>query len=196
MATLESTCELAWRQLFPNPNDETSIDREEFVETGRNEAAYQILLWAWKEKNETGEYNIPSYLLQEVELPIVDNKMDISNLKILRSLPQEIWVSNIGGINCQCKYVKSNVNQSQLLCDDDSMDDMVRTYYLLGKNIVFPQGVHKSPLTFIYANSGQQMNGLTEISDEIAAIVRTRLIEIYVGKIGKEDVTNNTSSET
>lgn len=83
---------------------------------------------------------------------------------------------------------------SQLLCGDDSKPDEARTYYPLGKQIVFPLGVHKNPLPIIYANRGDELDDDIEIDDGIAAIVRTRLIDIYGGKTGTEDVTNNTNS--
>lgn len=192
MATLESTCELAWRQMFPQPSDETALTKEEFIETGRGEVAYQMLLMAWKEKREEGGYNIPGYLLTQVEKDVVDNEMDISDLKIIRSLPQEIWLSNIGGLVCDCSYVKSNVNLSQIFCDiDDGLGEQSKTYFVLGGKIIFPNGVHKTPLKIIYANSGDTIDGLTEIPDEIAAIVRVRLIEIYTGKTGQVDKNND-----
>jgi hypothetical protein len=43
---------------------------------------------------------------------------------------------------------------------------------------------------------GENVDGDIEIDDAIAAIVRTRLNEIYLGKIPKEDITNNSSSDT
>lgn len=194
MATLQETCELAWRQCFPNPSDETSITKEEFIATGRREFAYQSLLFAWKEKSDEGYFDVPSYLSTEVELPVVNDEIDISSLKILRSLPQEIWVQNIGGLGCHCKYIKSTVNMTALLCEDDSRDDAAKTYYFLGKKIRFPQGVHKTPLTIIYANSGDGVDGTTEIDDAIAGIIRTRLLDIYLGKTPPEDTTNNSNA--
>ena len=196
MANLLETSNLAWLQLYPNPSDETAVSREEFIATAKTEFAYQQLLMVWKEKNDEGYFEIPSYLSSEIELPVTNNEMDISGLKILRSLPQEIWLQNIGGITCKCKYVKSTVNLSQLLCDDDSLDDAARPYYVIGKKIKFPKGVHKTPLPIIYANNGIDIDGRIEIDDAIAGIVRTRLVEIYGGKTGIEDKTNNTNSTT
>ncbi len=190
--TLESTCELAWLQLFPKGADDSPITKEEFISTGRSELAYQMLLMAWNEKNREGEYNIPSYLLTQVEKKVVDNEMDISDLNIITALPQEIWLVNLGGLTCECKYVKSNVNLSQIFCDvEDGLGGNVKTYFVLGKKIVFPKGVHTSPLKIIYANSGDSIDGETPIQDELAAIVRVRLIEIYGNKIGKEDTSND-----
>lgn len=194
MATLQETCELAWRQCFPNPSDETSISKEEFIATGRTEFAYQSLLMAWKEKSEDGYYEVPSYLSTEVELEVKNGEIDTTELKILRSLPQEVWVQNIGGLGCHCQYIKSTINLTALLCEDDSLDDNVKTYYFQGKKIKFPRGVHKSPLTIIYANSGDGVDGRTEVDAAIAAIIRSRLMEIYLGKIAPEDRTNNSNA--
>jgi hypothetical protein len=43
---------------------------------------------------------------------------------------------------------------------------------------------------------GENVDEDIEIDDTIAAIIRSRLNEIYLGKIPKEDVTNNSSSDT
>lgn len=195
MANLRSIAELAWRQMFPNPSDETKLKKEDFIATARSEYAYQMLLFYWNEKQREGYWNIPSYLLTEVEKDIVNDEMDISDLKILFSLPQEIWLQNIGGIKCECQYVKSDVNKSQLLCDDDSLGDDVRTYYTIGKKIKFPQGVHADKLTIIYANNGNAIDDNIEVDDAVAGIVRRSLIEIYTGKTGQEDKTNNSNSD-
>lgn len=194
MATLQSVCELAWRQVYPNPSDEAAVQLEEFIETGASEYAYQMLLLYWKEKREEGSFNIPSNLLSTGKLDVVNGVADISALKVFRGLPNDLWLQNIGGIGSKCKYVKSSVNIAQVLEDDDSLPDNVKTYFPIGNQIQFPNGVHENPVSIIYANMGENIEGETEIDDTIAAIVRTRLIEIYLGKENKEDVTNNSNS--
>ena len=191
MANLLEVADLAWRQLFPNPDDETAVSRAEFIATTKNEFAYQQLLMVWKEKSDEGYFEVPSYLLTNVSLDIVNDTADISGLSILRSLPQEVWLQNVGGLGCDCKYVKSTLNLSQLLCDDDSLDDAARTYIVMGKSIYFPKGTHITPLPIIYANNGIGVDGRIEIDDAIAGILRTRLIEIYGGKTGTEDTNQN-----
>lgn len=194
MANLLSIAELAWKQLFPNPSDEVKTKKEEFISTAKTEYSYQLWLKLMAEKREEGAFSVPSYLLSETELEVKDNVMDISGLKIMRSIPWETWLSNIGGIDCRCKYVKSTLNLVQTLCDDDSLDDADKIYFVVGKKIMFPRGVHKSPLPIIYANSGENINGNIEVEDSLAGIVRRTLIEIYGGKVGVEDKTNNTNS--
>lgn len=192
MASLQEVCELAWRQIFPNPGDETSITKEEFIATGRYEWAYQTLLASYNEKTLEGDYEVPSYLLTEVDKEIVNNEMDISDLKYFKSLPKDIWLVKIGD-GCTCKYVKSTANLSQLLCDDDSLPDTTKTYYISGKKIKFPQGAHSKHLLLTYANMGEGISGNTDIDDAIGAIIRTRLNEIYLGKLPPADVTNNSN---
>lgn len=197
MANLKETAELAYRQLFPNPGDETALDREDFVSTAKTEYAYQMLLMAWRNKSVDGEFIVPSYISREVEKEVVNNEMDISDLEILKSLPSEMWLQNVGGINCGCKYVKTTINLSQLLCDDDSMADDVKTYYVIGKKIKFPKGVHAKKLPIIYANNGSDLDAdEIVVDDAMAGIVRTRLIEIYGGKTGAEDKTNNSNGNS
>lgn len=193
---LLSIAELAWRQVFPNPGDESAITREEFIETAIGEYAYQMLLFYWKVIADEGYFIFPSNLLTEVSLPVVNNTIDLSGLKVFRGLPSDLWLQNVGGIGCECEYVKSSINMSQLLCDDDAAPDDTRTYIPIGKQLKFPQGTHTTPLTIIYANQGEGLDADTiEVDDAIGAIVRVRLIEIYAGKTGKEDTTNNSNSE-
>jgi len=136
---------------------------------------------------------MPADLSTQAELPVVDNEMDISELDIMSRLPNDLWLQNIGGILCDCTYVKSNINQTQLLKDDDSLPEAYKPYLIVGKKIIFPKGVHKTPLSIIYANSGNSIDDDIEVMPEIGAIVRTRLVEIYGGRIGGTDKTNNTN---
>lgn len=125
---------------------------------------------------------------------MINNEADISGLNVFEGFPSEIWLQNIGGINCECKYIKSTVNRSQLLCDDDSLPETARTYYVVKNKIKFPNGVHSNKLPIIYAGMGEGIDGDIDIDDAIASLVRQRLIDIYLGKIAKEDVTNNSDS--
>lgn len=196
MADLLSIAELAWRQLFPNPNDEVKVLKGQFIADSKTEYAYQLWLKILSDKREEGNIEVPSYLLSEIELDVNENEIDVSGLKIMRSLPFEIWLQNIGGLGCQCKYVKSTVNLIQTLCDDDSLDDMAKPFYIVGKKIKFPKGTHKNKLPLIYANNGENIDGKIEVDDAIGGLVRRSLVELYAGKTGKEDKTNNSSSDT
>lgn len=196
MANLLSIAEQAWSQLFPRPGDEEAVDREDFVATAKAEYAYQLWRKIKEDKVLYGDCDIPSYLLSEKELEVVNNEMDISSLKIMRSIDQELWLQNIGGINCECNYVKSTLNQSKMYCDDDSLSDDSKPYFPQGLKIKFPKGVHKSPLEITYANNGEEIDGRIEVDDAVGGIVRVRLIEIYGGKIGQEDKSNDSNSST
>lgn len=193
---LYEIAQLSFDQIFPKSAGKAPVDLMEFQRTAINEFAYQSLLMAWKEKSDEGYFDIPSYLLTEVEKEVVDGEMDISDLKYFKSLPMQVWLVNIGGLNCHCKYVKSDVNMTALLCEDDSLDDAAKTYYPLGKKIVFPKGTHASPLKIIYANIGENLDGKLEVDEAIGALVRERLNNIYLGKLPPADVTNNNNPNT
>lgn len=188
---INEVAELAWRQLQPTSGDTPTIHLEEFKSSARAEFAYQMLLLAWREKKDEGSYTVPSYLLKEVEKDVVNNEMDISDLDYFKSLPYEVWLQDMGGVGCDCKYVKSTVNHSKLLCGDDSLDDDMRTYYLLGDKIRFPQGAHAKKLKMIYADKGGDLDGNIDVDDAVAALIRERLVGLYGGKIGVNDETNN-----
>lgn len=195
MANLNSIAELVWRQLFPDPTVQTKTKKEEVQASAKTEYAYQLWLKLMADKREDGYIEAPSYLLSEVELDVEDNEIDISDLKIMRGLPWEIWLQNLGGINCDCRYVKSTVNLAQVLCDDDSLGDSDKTFYVVGKMIKLPKGAHKDKLPLIYANSGESVDGKIEVDDTIGGIVRRSLFELYGGRIGNADKTNNDNPE-
>ena len=132
---LKEIAALSHSQIFPGAGLKAAINVVEFERTAVAEWAYQTLLMAWKEKNDEGYFDVPSYLLTEVEKDVVDGEMDISDLKYFKSLPQEVWLQQIGELNCDCQYVKSTVNLNQLLCNDDSLPDSAKTYYIIGKKI-------------------------------------------------------------
>lgn len=195
MASLFTIANLSFRKCFPNPSDETDLEVEDFIESAKSIYSYQMLLFYWKQKSEEGEFMLPSNLWQESELTVKDGRADISKLNIFSSLPSDAWLSNVGGLGCSCKYVKSDVNRYQLLCDDDSLGDDVRLYIPVGNEIRFPQGVHTNPIKIIHASLGSNIEEDIEIDDALAAVVRDKLDEMYLGRIAKEDVTNNSNSE-
>jgi hypothetical protein len=180
--------------MWPNPTDEVSISLEEVIESAKLEYSYQYLLWYWKEKGSEGTFNMPAELATEEEFDVVNNEIDISELDIMSRLPADQWLANVGGLLCECNYVKSNINQTQLLKDDDSLPDDYKPYLIIGKKIKFPKGTHSNKLTIIYANSGRDVDGVIEVSNELGALVRRGLSEVYLGKVSQEDKTNNSSA--
>ncbi len=190
---LNEVAELSFNQLFPKSGGENSIDKVEFQRTAFAEFAYFTLMASYNERASEGYFEPPSYLLAEKELDVVDNEMDISSIKPFRSLPQDVWLVKVGNDVCTCKYIKTTANLNQLLCDDDSLDDADKTYYLVGKKIKFPKGTHKNTLPIMYA-SMDSVNGYIEVSEDIASLVRKSLNEIYLGKVAPVDVTNNSNA--
>lgn len=186
---LNEIAELVWRQLQPTSGDATTISLAEFKRTARMEYAYQLLLLAWKDKKEEGLYQIPSYLLNAAVKSVVNDRVDISDLEYFKSLPSEMWLQGIGGVRCDCRYVKSTYNQTKLMCGDDSLDDDVKTYYVQGKEIIFPFGAHTDEVEVVYA--GNKVSEDVDVDEGLGAVVRERLLSIYAGKIGVNDETNN-----
>lgn len=195
MANLKSIAELVYNQLFPNATDETLVDVEDFVETAKSEYAYQWWLKALNEKNQEGTFEVPSYLLTEKEFDVVDNEIDLNGVEILKGLPGEVWLQNVGGLNCDCRYVKTTINRARILCDEDSLDESDRRYYAVGKKLKFPDGTHANKLTVVYANSGEDVDGEIEVDDVIAGVIRRSLFDLYKEK-AQADETNNSNPNT
>lgn len=182
--------ELAWNQINPIPSAQAKIKKEEVIETAKAEYAYQMWKLSKEEKAQEGFFNVPSYLITESEpLPVINNEIDISKLNILRSLTDDTWLLNMGGYDCECEYVRSTFNSVKLLCDDDSQTD--RKYIVMKDKIRFPFGAHADSLRIIYANNGADIEDVIEVDEAIGAIVRARLLELYLGKVAPEDKTNN-----
>jgi len=189
--TLQEVCELSWEKCYPAGAGKPAIPKESFVRRAYSEFAYQSLLMAWKEGSED-YYEVPSYLLREVEKDVVDDEIDISDLQYFKSLPMGVWLQGVSGdTGCGCEYVRTSFNLSKLLCGDDSLPDSTRTYFPLGKKLVFPQGTHKKKLILTYADMGDTLNGDVEIDEAIGAIVMDKLDAIYSGKVPPTDMTNN-----
>ena len=191
---LNEIAELVYKQLQPTSGGTPTIHLEEFKSSARAEFAYQSLLMAWREKKEEGYFTIPSYLLKTVTKQVKDNLIDISDLDYFKSLPNEVWLQDLGNGKCGCRFVKSTVNHNKLLCEDDSLDDNAVTFVLIGNIIVFDRKLPVKELTITYADKGENVNGELEVDDAIGAIVRERLISLYMGKIAPNDETNNSNS--
>lgn len=194
--TLQEIADLVWLRLEPKGSDESATTREEVISSARH--YYSTLVWqnAKSEKNSEGYYDVPSYLLAEVEKDVVNNELDVSDLQALKSLPNEGWLLNIGGLACECDYIKSTVNRTSLLCDDEVFEG-TRSYYIVGNKIRFPRGAHKKKLTILYANNGSDVDPLIYIDESISGLLMDKLADAYnVQRIAKEDVTNNSSSNS
>lgn len=194
MPTIQSVAELYWRAMTPNPGDETKIRKEQVIADAKNEYAYQLWLMSKSDKREYGEFEVPSHLLRESEIHVSSGSANISELNILRGLDFDMWFQGIKTDDCSCKYIKSTNNLVRALCEDDSIGTYKRVYPI-GKKLVFPDGSHSSTLTLIYVGGGDGIDGLIEIDEKMAGLIRRSLDDLYGKKVGIADETNNTNPE-
>lgn len=196
MANLLEVANLAFNTVFPIPNEKTANSLEEFIAQAKIQYASSMWIYRQEQIATDGYFQMPSDLLTEIELDVNEKEIDLSKLEYLAALPNDLWLQNVGGINCECKYVKTTYNLAQLLCDDDSMNDSDHLFYILGKKIKFLKEPHKSKLPITYANTGTRLNEREiEVNDYVAEKVGTKLLQIY-GKRMPVDDTNNQTPNT
>jgi hypothetical protein len=196
LPTLQSITQTVYDQIYPNPSDETPIDFEIFLEVARSHYAYRVWELNRSEVNSSGENNIPSSLLSEAELIVVNKEANISHLRALTSLPNNTWIQSIGGFECgECKYISMDVNKYKLLCDDISRKIGDKAIIPLSNKILFPEGTFgdDEKVSIIYANMGENVEGETLINDALGAMVRTALLKEFSPKF-VEDKTNDSNS--
>lgn len=196
MSTIKQNAELAYRQLYPNPSDETPITLVEFIETAKTEYANLVWLQNRSDAREIGSNDIPEYLLSTAELQVDEKgRADISKLKVMRGLKGLTWIQGLGDMSCaNCDYLIVDTNKYNLLCGDDSVGDR-KFAVAAGKYIKFPDGTYESDriVPIIYATMGSELSDNIEVDDALASSLRRSIIEIYGGKTGQEDKTNNSN---
>jgi hypothetical protein len=190
--TLLEIAQVAFDQLNPKPSDETALDREHFISAAKTEFAWQMWRQSKEEAAMEGEYNPPSYLLTEKDFEVMDNEIDLTEIEFLKSLTSDTAIRNVGGLNCECLYVRTNTNLAQIFCDDDSSGD-VKKYLLIGKKIRFLDKPHKDKLPIIYVNNGHGIDDQTEVDESLAKLVGDYLIQRFGGKVAAEDTSNNSN---
>lgn len=192
MANLLEIAELAYNQIFPLPRDKNAIALEEFIATAKIEYAAAMWIYRQEQISNDGSFEMPSDLLTESEpLDVVNNEIDISSLNYLSSLPNDLWLQNIGGLGCECTYIKTTIRLSQILCEDDSIPESSKPYLIVGKKIKFPKGTHAKSVAIIYANNGTGIDPrVIECNEYVGSKVREKLMGLY-GKKLPADTTNN-----
>lgn len=193
MSNLKEIAQVNYDQIYPNATAQTSVKVEHFISEALTRYAWELFRMSKEEMRTDGEWEIPSDLWREAEVDVIDKEADISSLNIFRSFEFDTWIGNIGGINCECSYIRQSVNLSQLLCDSDLWGN-AKPYYVLGNKIKFPIGAHKKKLTIIYASNGNDLDETIEIDDAIGSLVSQYLFQKFSGKF-PEDRTANSNSK-
>jgi hypothetical protein len=191
VANLKAISQVAYDQVFPNASPQAAIKVEHFIEVAKTRYAFEMFLLSKQAKATEGEWEIPSSLWREAQVEIVDNRADISGLKIFRSLDGETWLANIGGISGDCHYMKLTANLAQLFSEDDFGN--AKPFYVLGKSIIFPLGTHAKKLPIVYASSGEDINDAIEVDEVLGDLVSDYLWKRFSGRI-PEDKTQNSNS--
>lgn len=190
MSNLKEIAQVSYDQVYPNASEQTSIKVEHFIQAGRSKMAYELWRLSKELKRAEGEWEIPTALMRQGEITVSDNVADISELNVFRTADGETWISNIGGISCECNYIKQTVNLAQLLCDEDYWGNG-KPYIIVGNKINFPIGTHKTTLPIIYASNGDDINDEIPIDDTIAELVSIYLFQRFSNKFPADKTANN-----
>lgn len=194
MANLKEISAAVYGKVYPNATIQTPVKVEHFIEAAKSKYAFELWRLSKELKRSEGEWDIPSALLRQGEIEVKDNVADISNIHVFRTSDGETWIGNIGGIGCECNYIKKTVNLSQILCDDE-YDGNGKPFVVIGDKINFPQGVHKSKLPIIYASSGDDLNEEIPIDDTTAELVSIYLDQRFSNKMPTDETVNDNSNQ-
>lgn len=182
MSDLLSICQVSYDEVYPNATAQTAIKVEHFIEAGKSKYAFELWRISKEEKRSEGEWDIPSMLLRESEIEVIENTADISNLKIFRSLQGDTWIQSLGGFDSDCTYIRQTINVSRMLLDDEYLGNS-KPYTVIGDSIKFPKGTHSKKIPIIYASNGQDLEDKVLIDDAIGEIVGIYLVQRFSNKL-------------
>lgn len=179
---LQSIAQVVYDQIYGNNTAQNAIKVEHFIEVAKSRYAYEMWLQSKTLGRAEGEWEIPSAILRDGEIEVKDNEADISALNIFRSFEGDLWIQNIGGLDCECDYIKQSVNLNQMLCDDEYLQGKW-PFVVVGKKIKFPKGSHSKTLPIIYASNGTDIENEIEVDDAIGDLVGDYLFKRFSGKL-------------
>lgn len=174
-----------WRQMFPNPGDDASLKKAECIASAKHEYAYALVRASYEQLN-TSEFSVPAEIVDSQVLTVLNNSCDITDVPVLSAIPNERWAISLTGTNCK-RYIKSTASSKDMI---DKENLPAPRYYIRGKQILFPDGVKDKTVEFTFASKGDELNEEMPISDDMAAMVRRGLMQIYNRK-EPEDKTAN-----
>lgn len=191
MTSLKEIVQAAYEIVYPMPSDETPIKKEAFMVTAKAELAFNYWKISKERKNTEGYFEVDSHLMTTIDLPVVNNKLQLANLPILRSLENDRWLIQLGDFG-SCTFTKTSINQIKLYQGNDSLPDNEIVYVIIGNEIRFDREIKQKTLSLTYANEGDDINADVQIDGVLGAIVMRSLLDIYQKK-NPTDTTNNSN---
>lgn len=187
MTDLRSVSEAIWRELNPYAGEgEVIILKEVVFEIVRNEYAYQMWAMAYAQMKDDG-FSIPSAILKSSTVKVENNIADISELNILRALPNDRWAVSLKGA---CRYIRVDSRTADTIDADDLPH---KRYQIFGDKIKLDDTSDKE-VEFEYASAGNFNEGFM-ISDEMAGIVSDKIRGKFQPGKATPNLTENQSPE-
>lgn len=185
MSNLLSIAQLNYDIVYPNATAQTSIKVEHFIEEAKSRYAWEMFRISHETKRSEGEWEIPSALLRNGTIEVINNEADVSSLKIFRSFEGDTWIQALGGFDSDCTYIRQSVNISRMLLDDEYLGNS-KPYTVIGNSIKFPKGAHNKSIPIIYASNGEDLQGDIEVDDAIGALVSEYIYKKFSGRLPED----------
>lgn len=185
MASLKSIAQVNYDTVYPNASVQTSVKVEHFIEEAKIRYAWEQWRLSKELKRAEGEWEVPSVLLRDADLPIENDVADLSTLNIFRSFDGDVWLANVGGIVSDCNYIRLTVANKGILLDDEYLGNS-KPYIISGNQIKFPKGAHKKTIPITYASNGGDVDEDIDVDDAIAALVSEYLYKRFSGKLPED----------
>lgn len=182
MADLKSIAQVNYDIIYPNATAQNAVKVEHFIEEAKSRYAWELFRISHEMKRAEGEWDIPSAILREANLTVVDNAADISSLNIFRSFEGDTWIQSIGGLESDCAYIRQTINISRMLLDDEYLGNS-KPYTVVGNSIKFPRGANGKTIPIIYASNGSDLEDEILVDDAIGALISEYIYKKFSGKL-------------
>lgn len=189
--TIQSIATIVHRQINPHPGTRPVNLLGEYIARAKTIYAARMVNQASEQMREDGSWEVPSQLIVPGVITVKNNAADISRLKIMRSLRNDMWVRQLGEGN-GCEFVRYSDSQTRTITDRELMGNLI-PFTVVGNMILFITGYRDGELAIRFVSDGTDLKNGIQLDAVIADFVMDKLYQLY-SKKEKEDKTNDNNS--